>query len=95
MSRLKKGDVVKPNDGSYVMELTIEDQLKQVFDGRTIIRRKFEVVAVDCDLPSDNDDERNNTILRAIDNNQVIFIMADQLNLVHRCQSCPSCGQQL
>jgi hypothetical protein len=63
-----------------------------------INEREWEVLAVDCDLPVRTPDimkNRNNTILRALDNNQVIFIRSEYLVLKHRCNACPNCGKDI
>ncbi len=97
MKRFKKGDIVKPHDGSYVIGLSEEGQLETV-SGLSITDRKFEVIATKCQLPASKScvgKEVNNTILRALDNNQIIFIQSRMFTLDHRCDCCPSCGKEI
>lgn len=96
MKKFKEGDIVQPCDGSYAVTIN-EDGLIEDIHGIQIIPRKFEIIGIDCDLPSrvSNQDERNNTILRALDNNQIVFIQQRMFNLAHRCNCCPSCGEKI
>ena len=96
MNKFKEGDIVKPHDGSYAVTIN-EDGRKEDIHGINIIPSKFEIIGIDCDLPArvSNPDERNNTILRALDNNQIVFIQSRMVTLVHRCDCCPSCGKEI
>jgi hypothetical protein len=102
MRGFKVGDIVAAYDGSGVMGLDEEGKLNNQIHGTCIFGRDFEVIAANCELPIrvcvglDLDGyAKNDLILRALDNNQVIFITSNQVKLKHRCNSCPSCGQEL
>ena len=98
MKIFKKGDIVKIHDGSYSQTITEEGRIEDTH-GRQLTDRKFEVIATGCDLPGKTytamSNERNNTILRALDNNQIIFIQSRMFTLAHRCDCCPNCGKEI
>jgi hypothetical protein len=102
MTNFKAGDIVKPVDGSGVMGMSSSGHLDNTVHGIHINTREFEVIAAECELPikvcsglSLSHYGKNDLILRALDNNQVIFITSKQVKLAHRCKCCPNCGERI
>ena len=97
MKRFKAGDIVVPHDGSYAMGISEEGKLETV-NGIQIVKRNFEVLSSECDLPARDSiigPQRNSIILRALDNNQIVFIQSGNIKLSHRCNCCPNCGKEV
>ena len=98
MKRFTEGEIVEPFDGSYVLGIDSDGSLNHKIHGFNLVNRHFEVLASKCDLPSCDrnfPEERNDLILRALDNRQIIFIKSDQCKPVHQCSICPSCGEKI
>ena len=101
MRGFKEGNIVRAVDGSGVMGLDEDGNLNDKISGTAIVERDFEVVATKCELPirvcrslDAAGYAKNDLILRALDNNQVIFITSNQVKMKHRCNPCPTCGHK-
>jgi len=77
MSNYKKGDLVQVFDGSYT--LTLEDNEFRHARGLELTDREFEVLNTDLKLPSVDEGEFNTTILKAKDNNQIVYIQEQMI----------------
>ena len=102
MTHFSKGDIVEPCDGSGVVAISEDGRLDYGVHGIHINRRKFEILATKCELPVKvcsgldlKNYDKNDLILRSLDNNQIIFITSTQVRLAHRCNTCPSCGEKI
>jgi len=71
MSNYKKGDLVQVIDGSW--SLAIENGEFRSSCGIELGRRDFEVIGTDLKLPSTDDDQLNTIIIKAKDNNQIVY----------------------
>ncbi|HEY8889812.1 MAG TPA: hypothetical protein VIM70_06120 [Clostridium sp.] len=71
MSEFNKGDMVRVIDGSYSLGIENGD-FKHVW-GMNLIGRDFKVLHTDLKLPSTDDDQFNTIILRAMDDDQIVY----------------------
>ena len=84
---MKKGDIVTIGDASYNMVLRNGKILD--LSGCTLFNRNCEVIETgiyvnDCDI-----------IVKALDNKDIIYTCDRFLKLVHRCNICPNCGENI
>jgi len=72
MSNYKNGDLVQVFDGSY--SLTVEANQFRHACGTELTNREFEVMYTDLKLPSSDKGKFNTIIIKAKDNNQIVYI---------------------
>ena len=84
-------------DGSY--NLTLCKRGLESVSGRKLMERSFEIICDGCDLPATSSGlsgkKRNNTIIRAIDDGEIVFIQERFLKPKHTCNKCPECGSEI
>ena len=93
----KVGEIVRVMDGSYSLEIA-DFTLKHVYGVDLQNEGKWSIIAINCDLPADNifnSNQRNNTIIKSLTHNRIVFIQERSLYSVHQCNKCPHCGAQL
>ena len=71
MSEFNTGDIVRVIDGSYSLGI-VDGDFKHVW-GMNLMGRDFKVLHTDLKLPSTDDDQFNTIILRAIDDDQIVY----------------------
>lgn len=91
MKKFKEGDIVRAFDGSYSVKISQDGRIRITGN---VTKEDMEVIAINCNMPSDNENQRTDTILRSVNDGIVYFMQSDLISLVHRCK-CPNCGQQL
>jgi hypothetical protein len=96
------GDIVRPNDGSY--SYAIKNGKLVPSYGLNLTKRDFQIVSIGDRFPVNGtplDSAPNDTMLRALDNNQTVFISSNQIVIRHRCDEadvpkcdkCDKCGK--
>lgn len=94
---MKTGDIVTVFDGSY--SYAYRNGKLDHSSGVELGNGSFEIIATKCDLPADNSfpasKERNNTVIRRLDDNLLVFIQERFLHLKHTCNICPHCGEKI
>jgi len=77
-------------DGSYSLKIGVDD-LEHIY-GIDMAYQDFEMLATDCDLPVSFGGlgQRNNCIIRHIEDGYIVFI---QRRFLHKIEICPCCGK--
>lgn len=94
---MKKGVIVRVIDASW--SLIAGDGRLYHPNIKNNSRELWEILATNCKLPISDDSkilkkgEFNNTILRSLDSNRILFTQARFLTFVHHCRTCPHCGE--
>jgi hypothetical protein len=96
---MKKGDMVKALDNSYNFQVRNDGTLDHYYGDGLVGKGNLEVIAVDCRLPIHNygldDVSPNDIIIKRLSDNSMWFTQERFLELVHRCNCCPKCGEKI
>ena len=99
---MKVGEIVRVLDGSYTLE--IKDNKLEATSGTSLVAEgSFIIIATNCSLPGKtvrlywdkHAEERNDTIIKSISSDRIVFIQKRFLTSVHKCNICPNCGQKI
>ena len=95
---MKTGDIINIFDGSWSL-LYENGKLRTTYGVELGKKNPYEVIAVDCKLPTDNgmfkDVNPNSMIVRNIQEGFIVFTQPSLCSLKHRCSVCPHCGKEL